>query len=90
MFAAVLAGCAGSARERSTGDYVDDSTVTTKVKAALLKDPVVSGLAIQVETFKGTVQLSGFAKTEEERSRAASVAREVGGVQAVKNDIIVR
>jgi len=90
MLATLLAGCAGSAKERSAGDVVDDTAISTKVKAALLNDPVVSGLAIQVETFKGTVQLSGFVKTAEERSRAASLARSVAGVQSVRNDIVIR
>jgi osmotically-inducible protein OsmY len=90
MLATLLAGCAGSAKERSTGDVVDDTTINAKVKAALLNDPAVTGLAIQVETYKGAVQLSGFVKTAEERSRAASLARSVAGVQSVRNDIVVR
>ncbi|MDQ3563225.1 MAG: BON domain-containing protein [Pseudomonadota bacterium] len=83
----LLGGCAGSPTQASTGEYLDDTTLTTKVKTALLQDPQVSGLAINVETFKGEVQLSGFASSEEERQRAAAVANSVDGVAAVKNDI---
>ncbi len=83
----VLAGCAATPTQESTGEYLDDTTITTKVKTALLNDPQVSGLAINVETFKGTVQLSGFADSEDESQRAAELARSVDGVQAVRNDI---
>lgn len=85
-----LAACGATPTREGTGEYVDDSVVTTKVKAALLKDPVVSGLAVNVETFKGVVQLSGFVKTAAERGRAAQLASEVAGVQKVKNDILLR
>lgn len=85
-----LAACAGTSKQEGTGEYFDDSVITTKVKAALLKDPVVSGLAVNVETFKGTVQLSGFVKTAAERDLAVKLAREVGGVKSVKNDILIR
>lgn len=90
VVALTLAACAGTSKKESTGEYFDDSVITTKVKAALLKDPVVSGLAVNVETFKGTVQLSGFVKTAAERSRAVEVARAVPGVDKVKNDILIR
>jgi hyperosmotically inducible periplasmic protein len=83
----LLGGCAGSPTEESTGEYLDDATLTTKVKTTLLQDPEVSGLAINVETFKGEVQLSGFANTEAERQRAAALASKVPGVVAVTNDI---
>lgn len=83
----VLAGCAATPTQESTGEYLDDTTITTKVKTALLNDPQVSGLAINVETFKGTVQLSGFANSEDESQRAAELARSVDGVQSVRNDI---
>lgn len=91
MFAAAIAaGCAGNATKESTGEYIDDSTITTKVKTALVQDPAVSALDITVETFKGTVQLSGFAKNERERTRAMELAEAVVGVKSVRNDIIVR
>lgn len=83
----LLAGCAGSPTEESTGEYIDDTTLSTKVKTTLLQDPQVSGLDINVETFKGEVQLSGFATTEAERQRAAALASRVEGVIAVTNDI---
>lgn len=85
--AAAVVGCSGSKTRESTGEYLDDATITSKVKAALLKDEVVKGLDIQVETLKGTVQLSGFADTATEKQRAEAIARDVSGVRAVKNDI---
>ncbi len=86
----VLAGCAATPVQESTGEYLDDTAITTKVKTALLKDPVVSGLAINVETFKGVVQLSGFANSDLERERAGELASSVGGVLAVQNDVYVK
>jgi osmotically-inducible protein OsmY len=90
VFCAVLAACAGTAKESSTGDYIDDTVLTSRVKSALLNDPAVSGVAINVETFKGTVQLAGFVKTVAERNRAVQLARAVKGVKQVKNDILIR
>lgn len=90
MLAVLAAGCAGDRTRESTGEYIDDSAITSKVKTALLNDPAVSALAINVETFKGTVQLSGFAKSERERSRAAELAQTVPGVKTVRNDIALR
>ncbi|CAN5761383.1 BON domain-containing protein [soil metagenome] len=86
----LLGGCAGNPKQASTGEYLDDTALTTKVKTTLLQDAQVSGLAINVETFKGEVQLSGFATTEEERQRAEDLARSVAGVGAVKNDILLK
>lgn len=88
--ALALTACASTGRQEGTGEYVDDTVVTTKVKAALLNDPTVSGLAVNVETFKGTVQLSGFVKSAAERDRAVELTRKVGGVSTVKNDILIR
>lgn len=82
-----VSACAGSRTQSSTGEYLDDSVITSKVKAKLLEDKDVSGLAINVETFKAVVQLSGFAKSEAERQKATQLARSVGGVKDVKNDI---
>lgn len=82
-----LGGCASSEANKSTGQYIDDAAITAKVKTALLKDPTVKGLQIQVETYKGTVQLSGFADTREEAKKAQELASSVEGVQSVKNDI---
>lgn len=85
--AMLLGACAGTPSRESTGEYIDDTAITSKVKAALLKDKQVSGLAISVETFKGTVQLSGFANTAEERARAVELAQAVPGVGRVTDDI---
>lgn len=90
LVGALVAGCAGGRSSKSTGDYVDDAAITTKVKTALLRDKTVGGLAIDVDTTKGRVRLGGTAKTETERSRAAELARSVDGVLSVQNDIVVR
>ncbi len=86
----VIAGCAATRTTESTGQYVDDSTITAKVKAAILEDPALKVFDISVETFKGTVQLSGFVNSAEVRSRAAVVAGGVSGVRSVKNDLLVK
>lgn len=85
-----LAGCAGSRTQESTGEYIDDSVITTKVKSAFASDQAVDAINIQVTTFKGTVQLSGFAKSRQEINRAVELARGVEGVKAVKNSIQLR
>lgn len=85
-----LAACAGTANESSTGEYIDDTVLTSRVKSALLNDPDVSGLTVNVESFKGTVQLSGFVKTVAERNKALKLARAVNGVKRIKNDILIR
>lgn len=85
--AALLGACAGTPARESTGEFIDDSAITGKVKAALMRDKKVSGLSIGVETFKGSVQLSGFAASTEERSRAGELARAVPGVKRISNDI---
>jgi len=90
VVALVLSACAGSAKQASTGEYIDDTVMTSRVKAALLNDPAVSGLTINVETYKSTVQLSGFVKTVAERNRAVHVSRTVPGVKRVQNDILIR
>ena len=86
LMVSFVSACAGSRTQESTGEYLDDSMITSKVKAKLLEDKEVSGLAVNVETFKGVVQLSGFAKTEAERE-GRQLARSVGGVKDIKNDI---
>ena len=86
---AVASGCAVTRHQETTGAYVDDSVVTTRVKARFAEDKVVSALAIQVETMKGVVQLSGFARSQDERTKAEQLARSVDGVVDVRNDIIV-
>jgi osmotically-inducible protein OsmY len=85
-----LSGCAGTATQESTGEYIDDATITTKIKAAFVNDPTVSALRINVDTFKGAVQLSGFANSTAEADRAVEIARGVRGVTSVKNNIVVK
>ncbi len=87
LVASALAACAGSPTKESTGELIDDTAVTTKVKSRLIGDKDVSALDVRVETFKGTVQLSGFVGSEQERERAAELARSVDGVKEVKNDL---
>ena len=84
------AGCTVFRDQQSVGSYVDDSTLTTRVKAKFAEDKTVSAMAIQVETLKGTVQLSGFAKSLDEKMTAERLARSVNGVADVRNDIVVR
>jgi len=81
------AGCTSTPTQSSFGETVDDSVITTKVKAAFVEDPAVNAMNIAVETFKGTVQLSGFANNSNESARAVELARAVKGVKTVKNDI---
>lgn len=88
LLSAVL-GCAGNAHKESTGEYVDDAWITSKVKAAFVKDKNLKASEINVETFKGTVQLSGFVADSGDVSHAADVARGIKGVTSVKNDIRV-
>jgi hyperosmotically inducible protein len=83
----MLVSCASTPTQESLGETVDDSLITTKVKAAFVEDKNVSALHIEVETFKGTVQLSGFANSATEMERAADLARGIKGVKSVKNDI---
>ncbi len=83
-------GCAVSRDQETVGAYVDDATVTTRVKAKLAEDETVSAMAISVETLQGVVQLSGFAKSAAEKARAEQLARGTKGVTGVRNDIIVR
>lgn len=83
-------GCAVTSGQSSVGQYVDDATITTRVKARFADDPRVSALRISVETLNGTVQLSGFATTQAEKDLASSIARAVPDVRAVTNNIVVR
>ena len=84
------AGCAATTTRDSTGQYIDDSAITTKVKAALFKDPSLKSNEISVETFKGRVQLSGFVRSEKNIERALADARAVHGVASVSNDMQLR
>jgi osmotically-inducible protein OsmY len=89
LLAATL-GCAATPKQEGTGEYVDDSVVTTKVKTAILGDPALKVFQINVETFKGTVQLSGFVNDRAMATKAVQVASSVNGVKSVKDDMLVR
>ena len=84
---ASLLGCAGTATKEGTGEYFDDTVITTKVKAAIFHEPSLKSAEINVETFKGTVQLSGFVSSRADINKAVEVARGVNGVKSVKNDM---
>ncbi|MDX2185863.1 MAG: BON domain-containing protein [Opitutaceae bacterium] len=88
--AALSTGCTGSATRESTGEYIDNRAITAKVKTALVEDELVRARDVEVTTFKGTVQLSGFVDTQAQKDRATVVARTVPGVNDVKNDLIVK
>ena len=83
-------GCASTPTKEGTGEYIDDSTITTKVKSAILGDSALKVFQINVETFKGEVQLSGFVDSAASSKKAGEVARGVGGVKSVKNNLIVK
>ena len=83
----VMLGCASTARKEGTGEYIDDTVITTKVKAAILNEETLKSAEVNVETFKGVVQLSGFVNSQEDIAKAASVASGVKGVTSVKNDM---
>ena len=90
FFAIVLAtlmGCASTATQEGTGEYVDDTVITTKVKAEIFNEPSLKSAEINVETFKGVVQLSGFVNSQDDINRAVRVARSVKGVVSVRNDM---
>ncbi len=83
-------GCAGTRTEQSTGEVIDSSAITAKIKAALVDDPMVSAMQIKVNTFRGVVQLSGFVDTSQQRERAQKIAEGIDGVRDVHNDIVVK
>ena len=85
-----LAGCASTQKHESTGQYVDDTAITTKVKAAIFNEPSLKSAEINVETFKGRVQLSGFVSSRANIDRAVQVAQAVNGVSSVANDMRVK
>jgi len=86
VFTAML-GCASTSKHEGTGEYIEDSVITTKVKAAVLNEATLKSSEINVETFKGVVQLSGFVNSDADIKKAAEVARGVKGVTSVKNDM---
>jgi len=83
-------GCASTSKQESTGQYMDDSAITAKVKAAIFNEPDLKSAEINVETFKGVVQLSGFVSSQTAINKAVQVTRAVGGVKSVKNDMRVK
>lgn len=83
-------GCAGSSTSESTGEYIDDTVITTRVKAALVDDSEVKAREVSVETFKGVVQLSGFVESREAMDKAVAIARNVDGVTSVRNDMRIK
>ena len=90
LVAAITLGCASTPRAEGTGEYVDDSVVTAKVKTAILEQPGLKSAEINVETFKGVVQLSGFVGSQASADSAVMVAKNVAGVKSVKNDMRVK
>lgn len=80
-------GCASTAKKEGTGEYIDDSVITTKAKAAIFNEPTLKSSEINVETFKGVVQLSGFVSSEADINKAVELVRKVSGVTSVKNDM---
>lgn len=83
-------GCAVGRGQQTAGSYVDDTAITAAVKAKFVEDKTVAATAISVETLNGTVQLSGFAKSNAEKMQAETIARSVKNVRSVRNDIVVR
>ena len=85
-----VVGCASTAKQEGTGEYVDDTVITAKVKAAIINEPSLKATEINVETFKGVVQLSGFVSSRAAESKAVEVARNVKGVKSVRNDMLLK
>jgi osmotically-inducible protein OsmY len=87
LLMATALGCASTAKQEGTGEYVDDTVITGKVKTAIFAEPTLKSAEINVETFKGVVQLSGFVSSVAAENTAVVVARNVAGVKSVKNDM---
>ena len=85
-----IGACAGTRNSESTGAYVDDTAITSKVKTAILQDPALKVMQINVTTYNNVVQLSGFVDSPQMIGRAGTVARQVAGVTSVQNDLIVK
>ena len=90
MLIATLTACAGTRTQSSAGEFVDDSVITTKVKSLLAADDFLKSFQISVESFKGTVQLSGFVNSQKAVDKAGEIAMSVKGVQSLKNNLIVK
>ena len=86
VFMSIL-GCASTTKSAGTGEYLDDSVITTKVKAAVFNEPTLKSTEINVETYKGVVQLSGFVSSQSDINRAEEVAHNVKGVKSIINDM---
>ena len=84
---ATMLGCGSSPTREGTGEYVDDTVITTKVKAAVFGEPTLKSSEINVETFKGTVQLTGFVSSRADINKAVDLARGIQGVKSVRNDM---
>ena len=82
-----VVGCESTPQKEGTGEYIDDTVITTKVKSAIFNEPTLKSAEINVETFKGVVQLSGFVNSRADIDKAVAVSRSVGGVKSVKNDM---
>ena len=87
---ATMAGCASTSTKEGTGEYIDDTVITAKVKASIFNEPTLKASEINVETFKGDVQLSGFVSNPQDAQKAVEIARGVKGVTSVKNDVRVK
>ncbi len=87
LLLATLLGCAGTSNQESAGEYIDDSVITAKVKTAIFDDASLKSAEINVETYKGVVQLTGFVSSRASIDRAVAVARGVKGVTSVRNDM---
>jgi hyperosmotically inducible periplasmic protein len=90
LLGGAAAGCAGSSKSESTGEYVDDSVISNKVRANLIGDKDLNLFQIDVTTYKGTVQLSGFVDSQADKDRASTVARSVAGVKDIENNLVVK
>lgn len=86
----LMTGCAGTENSRSTGTYIDDKAISTKVEAQLARDSITQAIQVEVETYKGVVQLSGFVDSVDKIERAEEIARSVAGVKDVQNDLQLR
>lgn len=90
LMLALVVGCASTSKQEGSGEYVDDTVITTKVKTAIFNEPDLKSAEINVETFKGVVQLSGFVSSQAAVNKAVSVARSVNGVKSVRNDMRIK
>jgi osmotically-inducible protein OsmY len=90
MLIATFAACASTSKHESTGEYIDDSVITTKVKSLLAADDFLKSFQISVETYKGVVQLSGFVNSQKAVDKAGEIVRSVKGVKSIKNNLIVK